>query len=150
MLRDVASELAEVVPSWLGPQPETGGLSASELRARKLERIEDELLETNLEILNDASCFAEIDADTPCPPQRWIDELGEARAMRKFRVARAAWMSAKEAPVALSLSKSITNGIMKARAAEKQGPRTLNVALVKMVVPANPFPEQELLVEEKR
>jgi hypothetical protein len=117
-------------------------------RQDKLKELENELFAENLAILHDMAFFRDIEPDCEEPPEQWVVELGAEQAKKRLRIAKAAWMSAKEAPVALAVSKSIAMGIIKARATEKAGPRSLNVALVHMVAPPVQFEEREL--EEKK
>lgn len=118
--------------------------SAEEIRIEKMRSIEDELLETNLAIMRDVSAFRDIMPDTEYPPQEWLDKYGYEESYKRLRVARASWMSAKEAPVALAISKSLTVGIIRARATEKTAPRSLNIALVQMTAPSQVFEEKEI------
>lgn len=118
--------------------------SAEERRLEKMRSMEDELLQTNMTIMRDMSCFRDITPDMTQPPPEWIEELGIEEATKRLSVARAAWLPPKEAPVGLAVSKAVTLGIIRARAAEKAGPRTLNVALVHMVAPKEQFEEKEL------
>lgn len=127
---------------------EKDALNFAAKRQDKLKELENELFAENMAIMRDMACFRDIDPDCEEPPEQWVTEVGPIEARKRLRIAKAAWLSAKEAPVALAVSKSITMGIIKARATEKAGPRSLNVALVHMVAPASQFEEREL--EEKK
>jgi hypothetical protein len=108
--------------------------------------MEEELYQKALSISADAMCWADLDPAEKEPPPEWIHELGPEAAARRFRVARAAWMSSRDAPIGLKLAHNAVVGIMKARAVEKQGPKILNATLVQMVGPLPEFPER--LVKE--
>lgn len=118
--------------------------SAAELRIEKIRRIEDELLSENMAIMRDVAKFREIEPGATAPPEIWLDEFGAEEAWRRFRVAQAGWMSAKEAPVAIAVAKSVTLGIIKARSAEKAGNRTLNVSFIQMPAPTVQFKTLEI------
>lgn len=119
-------------------------LQRQEAQASRIREIEDELLGESLSILQDSLRFKEIGPDSKEPPVAWVEELGPQKAMERFRVAMAAWMSAKEAPVALSIAKSLAVGIVKARATEKGGARTLNMTMVQMNMPQVNWEEIEV------
>ncbi len=126
----------------------TEATSLAAARQEKLKELENELFHENMAIMRDVACFRDIEPDCEHPPDNWVMELGMAGAQKRLRVAKAAWMSSKDAPVALNVSKSILMGIIKARATEKAGPRSLNVAMVHMAAPQQEFEEREL--EEKK
>ena len=132
--------------TWLEDDPPTEIVSAAapiEKVSAAIERleghsqiraIEDQLHMQALEIHLHANAFREIDPMIQEPPAEWIAELGEKKAWQKFRAARAAWLPAKEAPVAFALAKSTMINIIKARATEKSGDRNLNVQIIQMNV----------------
>ena len=108
-------------------RPKTSELERTE---RELQKIENEVVGEAYNVLADVGSWADIDPENPeCPPE-WIAELGEIRAARKLRIARASWMSAKNAPVALKIAQSIVTGAMKARATADAAPKHLNINLV--------------------
>lgn len=113
----------------------------------RLREVEDEILQTHLTVIRDLGYFRDIDPSLPPEaireiPSSWVEELGsEGEAAKRMRVAMAGWLPPKDAPMAIGISKSIVLGILKARAKEAQGPRTLNVAFVKFVAPAQQFEE---------
>lgn len=119
-------------------------LSDEELRIEKLRRIEDELLAENLGIVRDAARFRELDPAKPEIPADWRDELGEKAAIERYRMATAAWLPAKDAPVGLKMAQSVALGIIKARSVEKAAPRTLNIAFVQLPAPQVDFEEVEI------
>lgn len=128
-----ASESAVVVSA-----PPAGALAASAQLAAvqpgasqedRLLKLQDEIFEANLSITHDATRFREIGPADEQPPQAWVDELGEQAAWHRFRVARSAWMGAKDAPIALSMAKSIVSAMSKSAALRQSGGRVLNVEM---------------------
>lgn len=116
-------------------------LSAEEQRIERLRNIEDQLLEENLQIVGDAAKFRKIDPGQDQLPVEWLLELGAEGARERMRVAQAAWLPVKDAPIALKMAQSVALGIIKARATEKAAPRTLNVAFVQLPAPRQDFGE---------
>jgi hypothetical protein len=115
-------------------------LSLADLQRDRLRGLEDDLLESSLAVVGGTCDFAELDPeDFNTIPQAWIDELGEERAAKKHRMAKAGWLPAKEAPIAISTATKIVTGIVRARATEKSGPRSLNINMVKMTAPMPDF-----------
>lgn len=115
----------------------------SQLARDKLQEIQDSLLERSLGVVQDAMTFAEVKEDSEAPPPEWIDELGYERAWSRWRMAKAAWRNGRDAPVGLKVAAQVATGILKAKAQEKSGPKTLNVALVNWAGPLPQFPEQD-------
>lgn len=110
-------------------------LGKKELQELRIKSLENEIHEVAMDTVRDSLRFADLDPGNPdYYPQHWVDECGGdmEQVERRRRVARSAWMSAKEAPVALAIAKSIAVGISKARAAEGGGDKTLNVNIVQM------------------
>lgn len=112
-------------------------------RKERLQELEDKLLETSLTTLADALSFRDIDAGAEQPAPEWGD-LDPDEQIKRLRMANAAWLNKKEAPVGLDLSKQIAVGIIKARATEKAAPKTLNVVQIGMSAPLPEFPVVEL------
>jgi len=83
-------------------------------------------------MLEDALRAQEIDPTAEFPPASWVVEFGEVEATRRFRVARSAWLNAKEAPVMLKLAKELVVGISKALATDTTGPKVINMQIVAM------------------
>lgn len=153
---DVAVELSAGADS---SSPESGSLgvvtpSSQALSAQheKLAGIEDDILRTSMETVQDAMFWQDVfpvgESEAPAgPPQQWVDELGEERARRRFRVAMAACMNAKDAPVGLGMARATFMGITKVRAASKVGSPTLAIQFVNF-----PQPQLEIMdieAEEK-
>ena len=117
--------------------------SAEDQRQLELRGMEDGLLQSASRVVEDAMHFNEITATSVHPPRKWIEELGEARAKQRLKVARAAWAPAKDAPVALTLAQRLLAGIIKARASEKGARSSLNVA-VSVEIPMPDFQEIDI------
>lgn len=100
----------------------------------KLRALEDRILERGLVCLDDVAHWVDVEQSTAEPPQAWVDELGAEGAARRLRVAKSAWMSAKEAPVGIKVAQSVVVGIAKARATA-QGGTTLNLQQVMFNAP---------------
>lgn len=107
----------------------------AKLEQDKLQRLEDRILEKSLLTVYDSLHWEDIDAGAVDPPQAWIDEVGLEAAKKRLRVAQAAWMNAKEAPVALNMARAISMGITKVRAARQVGTPTLNINFVSFQQP---------------
>jgi len=122
--------------------PTTGRMvAAAEARAEEIRGIEDRIQAGALEVIEDSMWWRSLDPEAESPPEEWIAELGRERARQRFRVAKANWMSAKEAPIGIRTATLVSMGITKARAMEKQVPKSLNVAFVQMSAPLPEFPE---------
>lgn len=97
--------------------------------------IEDELHQEAGEVLQDVLQFADIDPENPVKPKGWSD--------KKFLRAKTGWSPAKDAPIAVKVAKDVLVGMSKARAAEKSGPKTMNM-VVFYSGKAPDFPEQDV------
>lgn len=123
---------APIVPA----QPD--GLS----RQAYLDGLDDELFERNASVVAAMARWPEIDPSSKDVPPEWIQEFGGdlKRATETWRVARASWLSNKEAPVGLQNSVKLHIGLSSARA--KRGntvPRTLNLQPVFITLPEGTF-----------
>jgi hypothetical protein len=135
-------EAIEVVqPSQVEPRRR---VSAAEIRAEKLRGIEDEMLQKSMSIINDSLHFADVDfsQENPKVPDEWMEELKDdtVAVERRMRIAKYAMLSAKNAPIGLVMANRFAVGVIKARATEKVGNRTLNVAVVQLPVASHPYP----------
>lgn len=101
----------------------------------RLRALEDDIHRRALVCLDDVSRWTDVDPKQEEPPAAWVDELGLEGAQRRLRVARAAWMSPKEAPVGIKVAQTVAVGISRARATEGGGAQTLNVQTVVFVAP---------------
>ena len=126
--------------------PVTAGALQRGQHAR-LRSLEDEILLDATETITGALGFSKIsDADITRdePPAAWVRDLGPARAAERFRLAKYALMSQKDAPVGLKIATAVHSSIVKARATEKGGTRVLNVALVQMPAANITYPKREV------
>lgn len=92
-----------------------------------LRSIEDKIFDSSVKVIEDMHSARDIDPAEPEPPAHWVRALGAEEAAKRFRVAKAAWLSANKAPVFLSLATKTAAAIMKARANQASGPRELNL-----------------------
>ena len=111
--------------------PPSTALSVSQ----RLKALEDSILEKSLRTVDAALHWEDIDPGAEGPPQAWIDEVGAEEASKRFRVARAAWLNAKEAPVGLNMARTTALGITKVRSAIKASSPTLQINLVSFASP---------------
>lgn len=110
--------------------------------------VEEELLQETNTVVSAALDFAKIDPESDSPPSEWVERHGLEKATERFRTAKYALMSAKDAPVGLKIATQVHGGIIKARATEKSGTRIMNVTLVEMPVSTAAYPRKEI-VEKK-
>lgn len=117
---------------------------AKENRNEQIELAEQELYEQNLNLLRDASHFADTDPSDQAVPREWVRQLGAEGAAKRARMCRAAWLPSKEAPSGLTIAKYVVGSFAKARADGKR-PASLNVTLIQMVGPPREFPSIEVI-----
>lgn len=116
-----------------------------------LRDIENQILADSLVVVRDAIDFHSIEADEKAVPAEWVEELGEERAKRKFRVAKGAWMSTKDAPNGILVAMKMASAIVSARSAEKAAPKALSITWIQQAAPgevAAAYPE--LVVEAQK
>jgi hypothetical protein len=148
-------EEAELVDDGWGDLPESHPIvphqqyqiDSGKERRERIQNMEDGLLEKSLQTVAHALSFADIDPGATAAPEDW-GHLTEAEKGKRLRVANAAWLGKKDAPVGLELSRSVAIGIIRARSVEKAAPRTLNVVQIQMSAPLPQFETVE--VEEDR
>jgi hypothetical protein len=109
-----------------------------------LEHQEKKIFDASVKVLDDALLFRDIDPSSDVIPGAWVRDLGLEEAQKRFRLAKAAWMNAKEAPVGIKIAKELVTGIAKARSREQAGPRVLNLTKVVIQTGAPSFPEMEV------
>lgn len=117
------------------------GAGLASRAADLVEAIEDQIFEKNAAIVDDMAAFADLDLaeespDREGPPRAWVKRYGKDRAWRRWRIARAANLPSKDAPVALTIAPKIVGNMMKARGAAAAGNKTLNVTLISMPEPS--------------
>lgn len=135
---------AQVIKKPLAERRRQEKLEKAKQRERSLRAIESEMLEKSIQISMDCMRFAEVEPDSDEPPGSWVRELGYDKAMERLKLAKSGWMNKKEAPIGVQIAQVIAVGIIRSRATEKAGPRTLNVQMVQMSAPLPTFPELEL------
>jgi hypothetical protein len=120
--------------------------------AQRIDEIVEELFVKNLAVIDDAAAFRDVDPGDDEPPPEWVRALGEVEAGKRLRLARAAWLPAKDAPTGFKMAQGFVHSYLKMKAAKEiGGNRTLLVAMVAMPQPvlnteAAPklFPVQEV------
>ena len=131
---------------FLEEDDEPRSLAKPASRAERMDRLRDlenTLLETSLAVVGDALSFRDIDAGATEAPPDW-GGMDPDEAVKRLRMANAAWMNKKDAPVGIELAKQVAVGIIKARATEKAAPKTLNVVQIQMSAPLPQFETVEM------
>lgn len=119
--KNAATLTAEVVQNY--------GSTAAMIRREEdmLAKIEDDLLAENVRIVRAVAAFRDVDPldVSGTVPDDFIERAGGdvKEAEKDYRVARAAWLGAKDAPVGILHSYRIVQGIMKLKAEEKAAQR---------------------------
>jgi hypothetical protein len=114
----------------------------AEKNQRWLAKTQERIFAKAAGVLESTLAFEDIDPADELPPAEWIVALGQKEAMKRFRVAKAAWLNAKEAPVGIKVAKECVVGISKALGAESQAPKILNMQAVQISLgPAPEFPK---------
>lgn len=126
--------LSGPVPTSIIP-PSPASSSLAQKPENRLQRLEDSILERSLNTVSAALYWEDIQQGDTEPPQSWVEELGEEGAKRRFTVAKAAWESAKTAPVGLGMARATAMGITKVRALSKVQTPTLNINFVNFQAP---------------
>jgi hypothetical protein len=115
-------------------------VSLADVQQEKLRVLEDELLEQSLEVVGGTCSFAELDPEKfDKIPQKWVDDMGMEKAAKFHRLAKAGWLPAKDAPVAITTATKVVSSIVRARATEKAGPKSLNMNIVQLSAPLPDF-----------
>lgn len=117
-------------------------LTNEEEELARIRAIESALHETAASILAASMRAPEISPDAETPPAEWLEHMTPENADKAFRIAKAAWMSQKDAPVFIKTAQQFLQGSMKVRSNENAGPKVLNATLVTMTTPAPQFPER--------
>jgi len=129
------------------------------LRQNKLERlrdVEDDILAKSLEVVRATLKFGELDPATMnseeagyAMPDSWMEEFGGDvdKANEALRIAKAAWLPNKDAPIGIILAQKTLVGIVKARATEKAAPRSLSIAYIVNNAESPPPEYEEIEVE---
>ena len=113
-----------------------------------LKGLQDRIFKSSLQIGVDVFDFNAIDPQLKMEEdpvfKQWVEDFGDPEARRKYRVAAAGWLPSKEAPMAISEATKMAVGIIKARAVEKGGARTINVGKLFMAGEIPSLPEREV------
>lgn len=123
---------------WLDPEEKTEIVKAKPEaieqteNSKWLRKAQKKLLDKSTRVIEDALLFRDIDPGSQVPPEEWVTKLGQVEAERRFRVAQAAWMSAKEAPVGFKIAKDVFVGISKALSSDNGAPKILNMQAVQI------------------
>jgi hypothetical protein len=127
------------------------GPSSLEKIERGLKKVENDLFKESLAVVHSSiSHTFDLDPENPNDlPAEWLEELEkglvtEMELGKRKRIAQAAMLSPKEAPVALQIAAKVLSGMQKARAAGDQGSKTLNVNVVTINAPMPVFEEKEI------
>lgn len=105
------------------------------------------LVERSRAIVDAGLAFSEIGPEDEGPPADWVQRLGAKAAMERFRLARSCWLPKGELPSGISVATEMLRLDARVKAAQTEGPRTLNVA-IQMVM--NPAKYEELELEDDR
>lgn len=123
--------------------------STSEL----LKVAENKLFTDALEIIQPYMKFAELGFDEATGevdsiPFEW-EGLPEEEKKKKIRLAKAGWMNSSDTPHAVKMAHATVLGIIKAKATEQSGAKTLNIESITFPSPAQKPEEFEVIdVEE--
>lgn len=127
------------------------GPSSLEKIERGLKKLENELFDESLKVVNSAITHTfDLDPENPNEvPAAWLQEIEDGTETveslgKRKRIALAAWQSPKNAPVALQIAAKVLSGMQKARAMGDQGAKTLNVNVVTINAPMPVFEEKEI------
>lgn len=113
-----------------------------------LRDIENDILHKSLSVVSAAVAFAEVDEHELNVPEAWIEQYGLEEATRRFRIAKGAWRSTKEAPNGILVAMKVATSIVQARSTERAAPKALNVTWINNTgAPAPAYPE--LIVESE-
>lgn len=137
------ASIAAILPASAGPV--LTERTSAELQQDRLREIEDSLLTQSLSVIDDTLAFRDIAPEDTDPPPEWILQYGKKEAMKRFRLAKAGWATKKDAPSGAAAAERVAVGIIKARATEKAGPKSLNIAVVQIAIGTpQTFPEREI------
>ena len=124
--------------------------SSLEISEKGLKRLENQIYEEcNAVILSVVKDTFEIDPEDKELPAAWLADVEAGvltleEAQKRKRIAQYALMSPKNAPVALQIAAKVLSGMHKARSAEGNVHRSLNVTVVQMTAPMPVFEEKEI------
>jgi hypothetical protein len=128
--------------------PKPGSAQEKLMHREELRSIEDGLLKASMGVVDAALAFRDIDPEDEGVPDEWVKRYGMVEAIKRHRIARACWAPASKAPIGVVLAQKLMVGIVKARAAESDGPRELNLTMVQMTAPMPTFPVIDVRPED--
>lgn len=134
----------------LVPQPTKDAVTRRREAEEALGGIKNKIFIESLRIAGDFMRARDIDPllNEEQDPAYWqiMTELGDTEETKKaYRLARAGWLPGSETPAFVKVAVQMATGIMKANAAEKGGPRILNVGRVLIDAAAVPqYEEMEI------
>lgn len=110
---------------------------------------EDRLFTDALEIIQPYMKFAELGFDEQTGevdsiPFEW-EGLPEEEKKKKIRLAKAGWMNSSDTPHAVKMAHATIIGIIKAKATEQSGSKTLNIESITFPSPAQKPEEFEVI-----
>ncbi len=107
-------------------------------RLARVAQLEDEVFQASAAIAQATLDFHLVSPSQQEPPPDWVAELGEEAARQRLAVAKAGWMPASIAPVAVTHAFRVVTGIARARRSDPRGsgPAEINVTL-KLPVPTS-------------
>ena len=109
-----------------------------------MREVRQELMVESMDVLANTMKFSEVDPDQEEPPDEWVQQLGLVRAKRALTIAKSAYKSSKDAPIALRLAADVFLGLTKAEALEKSGSKQLNVQVVQVATKSVDYPAMEV------
>lgn len=133
-----------------------------ELSQQAFREMEDDIAKKAMFVMSSALSFSEVEPPTMVageapgdPPPAWEDELermypgqGRELARQKLGIAKAAWLSSKDAPVGLKMAQATALGLARVRAGDRMAARGLNVNVVNVIEPRQQY--EELEVEDRK
>ena len=130
-------------------RPKKDAVTKRREQEEMLAGIKNRLFADSMQVIGDTLRARDVDVtlqrDLDPAFERMVNDLGEEEAQKAYRVAVAGWNTAADAPVFVKVATNIAVGIMKANAAEKGGPKVLNVGKVMVVADSIPqFEEREV------
>lgn len=92
------------------------------------------------EIVEAGLSFADINPGDAEPPKAWVERWGAQGAMRRLRMAQAAWLPSRDAPAAMSIATDVLKMDARVKASAKTAPPQLNIAIQLNMAPRE-YPE---------
>lgn len=146
----VVSHSESSVPSHSNSNSEIA-VRGNKLKAieEELRNVENEILVSSLGVVHASVDFAEVTPGDTEPPPEWVTKYGRPAALKRLRIAQAAWLSNKDAPVGIRVATQIASSIIKSRSVEKAAPRQLSVTWVSPAAPTQVHSYPEIVVESE-